>query len=149
MFNQEACACFSQAQCEIACAPGTTLLPTEICSGCVPESELESIYGHGLDDQCRASGLDIGDLEDLGFINIFIFNAPIYGDIYGVSNTDLCENGLCQKIEERPTDGEDSGGEEISNENEHSGSDETTEVDPPPIESLTPEVSLLGYFFTP
>ena len=40
-FNQDACACFSLIQCEIACEPGFTLLPTEACSGCVPEEQLD------------------------------------------------------------------------------------------------------------
>ena len=108
------------------------------------------LYGHGLDDQCQAPGLDIGDLEDLGFINIFIFNAPIYGDIYGVSNSDLCENGLCQKMEVSQTDGDDSGNGDSSEENGNTGNqgpDIIVELNP--TDPLTPEESLLGYFFTP
>ena len=49
-FDQDACACFSLVQCEIGCSPGFTLLPTEPCSGCVPEEELDTVYDHGLSE---------------------------------------------------------------------------------------------------
>ena len=80
-------------------------------------------------------GLDLGDFSDLGFVNIFIFNAPVYGDIYGVADGILCANGdldNCQQIEGTTTD---TGPVEV--------------VNPEQVEALTPAESTLGYFFTP
>ena len=94
-------------------------------------------------------GLNLGDFGDLGFVNIFIFNAPVYGDIYGVADGILCADGnleACQKIEGISTNPEpesDSGEE----------SESEVVVDPEPIypteTELTPEISTLGYYFTP
>ena len=85
-------------------------------------------------------------------MNIFIFNKPVYGDIYGVADGILCADGnleACHKIEGKPTEPEplpepDSGDESDS---------QVIIIDPLPVEitepELTPETSTLGYFFTP
>ena len=106
-------------------------------------------------------GLSLEGLDDLGFVNIFIFNAPVYGDIYGVADGILCADGnleACEKIEGNPTGPEpatDSGNEIDSGDETDSGNHSVTEVivDPLPMKptgpELTPETSTLGYYFTP
>lgn len=71
----------------------------------------------------------------MGFVNIFIFNAPVYGDIYGVADGILCANGdleNCQQIEGSTTE-----------------PDPVEVIETQPVETLTPAESSLGYFFTP
>ena len=54
-------------------------------------------------------GLSLEGLDDLGFVNIFIFNKPVYGDIYGVADGILCADGnleACHKIEGKLTEPE-------------------------------------------
>ena len=76
--------------------------PTQPCGECLSQDEIDKIYNHSLDDQCQVTGLDLGDFSDYGFVNVFIFNAPVYGDIYGVADGILCQDGdleACVKIQ--------------------------------------------------
>ena len=111
----------------------------------------------------------------MGFVNIFIFNAPIYGDIYGVNCGE--NNEACQGVHARQPDSgaEEADGEEVfesdaeeeevedpasdfesnTDPNEES-SDEVDERDellpdlmPIPLPVLVPEQSLYGYRFGP
>ena len=62
----------------------------------------------------------------MGFVNIFIFNAPIYGDIYGVNCGE--NNEACQGMHARQPDSgaEEAGGEEVID----SDADEDNEREP-------------------
>ena len=67
-------------------------------------------------------------------MNIFIFNAPVYGDVYGVSDDAI----FAESIRTDDTSGtEDQGDQE--------GHGEIIEISEP----LTPDESTLGYIFTP
>ena len=154
VFDEEACTCFSLIQCRIECPEGLQLDPTQPCE-CISEEAIDRIYNHSLDEQCQVPNLSLEGLDDLGFVNIFIFNAPIYGDIYGVADGILCADGnleACHKIEGNPTEPEPATEPEPETD---SGNDPVTEVivDPLPVEptepELTPETSTLGYYFTP
>ena len=67
-------------------------------------------------------------------MNIFIFNAPVYGDVYGVSDDAIFAEGA------RIVDTAETGDTES-----HGGQEEPIERSEP----LTPEESSLGYIFTP
>ena len=70
-------------------------------------------------------------------MNIFIFNAPVYGDVYGVSDGAIFAEGTLPV----DTPGTEEGG----------GAEGEGEQDIPIEirEPLTPEESSLGYIFTP
>ena len=150
VFDEQACTCFSLIQCRIGCPDGLQLDPTQPCE-CVSDEAIDRIYNHSLNDQCQVPGLSLDGLDDFGFVNIFIFNAPVYGDIHGVADGILCSDGnleACHKIEGKPREPEPES---------DSGNESDTEVihvvDPLPIKptgpDLTPETSTLGYYFTP
>ena len=66
-------------------------------------------------------------------MNIFIFNAPVYGDVYGVSDDAIFAEGS-RTVDTGTGDAESHGGQEVP-----------IEISEP----LTPEESTLGYIFTP
>ena len=81
VFNQEACTCFSLAQCRTLCPEGQILDPRETCS-CISEAKYEAIFNHGLDDQCQFSGNAVE--ADGKSVNIFNFYGPFYGNVVGL-----------------------------------------------------------------
>ena len=75
-------------------------------------------------------------------MNIFIFNAPVYGDVYGVSDGAIFAEGTLPV---------DTSGTEEGGGAEGEGAEDEGEQDIPIEirEPLTPEESSLGYIFTP